>query len=218
MERLTNRKTKLAKGGPEPSMLDVVHKLAEYEDLEEHGKLLKLPCSVGDTVWDNYFGPPYNYTVTGFSLGKMDDDEEGNIEGLRMHYQNWNGSACCSCAVSKIGEAVFLTKEEAEAALQGNEYSGSSCIGVKGAETAKRKGRMKYICVKEMCIPKCDGDGFKIPNEYGFVTIGSIWEKGDKTSIVGGDVHLESVESKGDFGWVEISAESLEKNFVQIGD
>lgn len=46
MERLTDRKTKLAKGGIEPSMLDVVHKLAEYEDLEEQGKLLKLSEAV----------------------------------------------------------------------------------------------------------------------------------------------------------------------------
>ncbi len=28
-----------------------VDKLAEYEDLEEQGKLLKLPCVVGDTVY-----------------------------------------------------------------------------------------------------------------------------------------------------------------------
>ena len=27
-------------------------KLKEYEDLEEQGKLLRLPCSVGDTVYD----------------------------------------------------------------------------------------------------------------------------------------------------------------------
>lgn len=33
MERLTNKKTRLAKGGIKPTMLDVVHKLAEYEDL-----------------------------------------------------------------------------------------------------------------------------------------------------------------------------------------
>lgn len=26
-------------------------KLAEYEDLEEQGRLIKLPCKVGDTVW-----------------------------------------------------------------------------------------------------------------------------------------------------------------------
>ncbi len=33
---------------------------------------------------------------------------------------------------------------------------------------------MRYKCIKEMCIPKCDGDGFEILNEYGFVTVGSI--------------------------------------------
>lgn len=77
---------------------------------------------------------------------------------------------------------------------------------------------MKYKCVKEMCIPKCDGDGFEIPNEYGFVTVGSIWEKDNRASIIGGDVHLESVENNGDFGWIEISADSLKENFVQIGD
>jgi len=30
---------------------EVLQKLAEYEDLEEQGKLLKLPCAVGDTVY-----------------------------------------------------------------------------------------------------------------------------------------------------------------------
>ena len=30
---------------------DCYTKLAEYEDLEEQGKLLKLPCKVGDTVY-----------------------------------------------------------------------------------------------------------------------------------------------------------------------
>ena len=28
-----------------------INKCAEYEDLEEQGKLLKLPCAVGDTVY-----------------------------------------------------------------------------------------------------------------------------------------------------------------------
>ena len=76
---------------------------------------------------------------------------------------------------------------------------------------------MIYKCIKEMCLPKCDGDGFEIPNEYGFVAIGSIWEKDSKTSIVGGDVHLDSVDPKQDFGWIEITAAEFEKNFVQIG-
>lgn len=30
---------------------DVMDALAEYEDLEEQGLLVRLPCKVGDTVW-----------------------------------------------------------------------------------------------------------------------------------------------------------------------
>ena len=29
----------------------LAEKLCEYEDLEEQGNLLRLPCKVGDTVW-----------------------------------------------------------------------------------------------------------------------------------------------------------------------
>lgn len=32
-------------------ILKLAEKLKEYEDLEEQGKLLKLPCAVGDTVY-----------------------------------------------------------------------------------------------------------------------------------------------------------------------
>lgn len=30
---------------------DALKKLADYEDLEEQGRLIKLPCKVGDTVY-----------------------------------------------------------------------------------------------------------------------------------------------------------------------
>lgn len=37
---------------------DMVKKLADYEDLEEQGRLIKLPCKVGDTVYvDNTILP-----------------------------------------------------------------------------------------------------------------------------------------------------------------
>ena len=97
---------------------NVLNRLAEYEDLEEQGKLLKLPVMVGGTVWDNDFGHPCSYTVIGFSFGEIDDDEEKDIEGLQMYYRNLNGLMRCSCAVSEIGKTVFLTKEEAEAVLK----------------------------------------------------------------------------------------------------
>lgn len=75
---------------------------------------------------------------------------------------------------------------------------------------------MEYKCIKEMCLPKCDGDGFEIPNEYGFVPVGSIWERDDRESIIGGDMHLDSLGDNSDFGWMEISLEELEENFAII--
>lgn len=75
---------------------------------------------------------------------------------------------------------------------------------------------MKYKCIKEMCLPKCDGDGFEIPNEYGFVTAGSVWERDDSGSIIGGDVHLDSIDNNGEFGWIEISIDDFKENFVAI--
>lgn len=99
------------------AMADLRERLKYYEDLEEKRELLKLPCVDGDTVWDNDFGRTCSYTVTGFSFGEIDDDEN-DIEGLQMYYRNWNGSIRCSCAISEIGKTVFLTRQEAEQALQ----------------------------------------------------------------------------------------------------
>lgn len=67
-----------------------------------------------------------------------------------------------------------------------------------------------------MCLPKCDDDGHEIPNEYGFVTVGSIWERDDRGSIIGGDVHLDSLNDNSNFGWLEITFKDLEENFILI--
>ena len=52
MERLTDNNKVI------PTLIDnveywqkVYFKLKEYEDLEEHSKLVKLPCKIGDTVY-----------------------------------------------------------------------------------------------------------------------------------------------------------------------
>lgn len=75
---------------------------------------------------------------------------------------------------------------------------------------------MKYKCINEMCLPKCDGDGFEIPNEYGFVAAGSIWERNDEGNLIGGDVHLDSLNDDSDLGWIEVSFENLKENFKLI--
>lgn len=77
---------------------------------------------------------------------------------------------------------------------------------------------MRYKCIKEMYIQKYDDDGFIIDNEYMVVPVGSIWERDDRTNIMGGDVHLESIENKNDYGWIEITVDHLKENFVLVGN
>ena len=99
---------------------DVIDKLAEYEDLEEQGRLVKLPCKVGDTVWDNDFGRPCAYTITSFSFGECEEYicEPVTTKEVVFYYANSSGSITGSFAESEIGKTVFLTKSEAEQKLK----------------------------------------------------------------------------------------------------
>ncbi len=75
-------------------------KLAEYEQAEEDGLLIRLPCKVGDTV--------YTACSWGIEIGVV-----GSIQLIsdRVFVNNIQGAM--------IGEAhnIFLTKAEAEQAL-----------------------------------------------------------------------------------------------------
>ena len=91
---------------------EVIQKLAEYEDAEEQGLLLKLPCKVGDTVWyiddddDDY---PLELLVT-----KIEVEENGY---LRYHAREKDNCRKIGFIKDDIAKTVFLTKEEAEQAL-----------------------------------------------------------------------------------------------------
>ena len=89
----------------------IIERLAEYEDLEEQGLLLRLPCKVGDTVWriflsDNYIMPcNVEEFVYSDSLYIIVREELFNTRrGLN---------------INEIGKTVFLTKAEAEKKLKG---------------------------------------------------------------------------------------------------
>ena len=99
---------------------EAVDKLAAYEDAEEQGLLVKLPCKVGDTVWDNDFGKPCAYTITGFSLGTGEDyiDEPVSEKEIVYYCSNSSGSITESFAAIEIGKTVFLTQDEAEQKLK----------------------------------------------------------------------------------------------------
>ena len=89
------------------------NKLGEYEELEDKGKLLKLPCAVGDTVHEiiKTREAISEFTVIGFSVSEHGIFVKWKlINGIYRNLSGFNDD--------EIGKTVFLTKEEAEAALK----------------------------------------------------------------------------------------------------
>lgn len=120
MERLTNGDKEI------PTLVDnaeywlqVYFKLKDYENLEEQGRLIKLPCKVGDTVYVN---------------GVRGCGEAEKYRVIRVDYHSTLGTGrnefyiealLCADLDSVItfydkqfGKTVFLTKSEAEAKLK----------------------------------------------------------------------------------------------------
>ena len=96
----------------------VLKKLAAYEDLEEQGLLVRLPCKVGDKAWDNDFGYPESYEIKAFLYGYCDSYVEPYIEDeIIFYYENYTGSITGAFPMSEIGKTIFLTHEEAEKKL-----------------------------------------------------------------------------------------------------
>lgn len=127
MERLTYRGTEqmTEDGLIAPSYSDypirrIIERLADYEDAEEQGLLLRLPCKVGDVVWDIDCGKPYAYKITGYSFGTAEDyiDEPVKEDEIVYYCTDSTGSITGGFVSSVIGKAVFLTKEEAEQTLK----------------------------------------------------------------------------------------------------
>ena len=102
MERLTG------KGMSTLLTSEIYKRLMEYEDAEEQGLLIRLPCKVCDTV----------YVISGKSVYRATVDalhvEENNRLAIEVHYNNFG---LCSLYAGRFGKTVFLTREEAEAAL-----------------------------------------------------------------------------------------------------
>lgn len=124
MERLTERernvdgtgvaKEEITDGLLKPFADKILTKLAVYEDLEEQGLLVRLPCKVGDMVWDNDFGYPESYEIKAFSYGYCDSYVEPDIEDeIIFYYENYTGSITGAFPMSEIGKTIFLTREEA---------------------------------------------------------------------------------------------------------
>ena len=98
----------------------IIQKLAQYEDLEEQDRLIRLPCKVGDVIWDNDYGVPTAYEITGYSFGESDGYIEypASKTEIVFYFSNTSGSITGSFASNEIGKSVFLSLEDAEQALK----------------------------------------------------------------------------------------------------
>lgn len=77
-------------------MSPAIIKLAHYEDMEEQGRLIELPCAVGDTVWTYW----------------IDDEESGVMADVPMSERE------CVVIRSLWGKDYFATREEAVRKLE----------------------------------------------------------------------------------------------------
>lgn len=103
MSRLTDENKEIISllGNNESYWLSIYFKLKEYEDLEEQGLLLKLPCKVGDTVYSIEVYEIQEFVATRFDVDK---------NGIHAFHKN--------IYIGEMGNSVFATKEEAEQELK----------------------------------------------------------------------------------------------------
>ena len=98
-------------------ILNLATKLKDYEDLEEQGRLIKLPCKVGDKIFLDFagFGKDIDkFTVKDFHLDCFEDGETI----LFCDYESNDKTLSGQIDVTEFGKTVFLTKAEAEQKLK----------------------------------------------------------------------------------------------------
>lgn len=97
------------------AVIDMAKKLAEYETAEEEGRLVVLPCKVGDTVWmvHQILTSTVNNVISKMTVTEL----RGNrLNPIWFVIDGEYGRT--SFHPSEIGKTVFLTREEAEKALK----------------------------------------------------------------------------------------------------
>lgn len=103
-----------------------MEKLADYEDLEEQGRLIKLPCKVGDTV--HVVTSPFNvFDDIEYDENMKDEVYESYVSSItfyecgeqyRIYAKATNHFIGAYFRECDFGKTVFLTKSEAEAKLK----------------------------------------------------------------------------------------------------
>lgn len=149
MERLTERYDITPDGESDVwvkqhDYISAARKLCDYEDLEEQGLLVELPCKVGDVVYvDSAILPIEDMECYEDIDNKIPPYFQGRIVSFRFAQRNWVKIAVkakwlyewiddetgpesdyieseknFSILLSAIGKTVFLTREAAEQKLE----------------------------------------------------------------------------------------------------
>ena len=92
-------------------------KLCDYEDLEESGRLIKLPCKIGATVYvlKTYYDCEYNFEKCIYESPECTKNIRCEHE-KKINYIS--KSAFDIGFLNKVGETVFLTEDEAKVKLK----------------------------------------------------------------------------------------------------
>ena len=92
----------------------ILEKLAEYEDLEEQGMLLRLPCKYNDNLYWVFDGYVREVWFKGI---RCDKGYKPQIIARFIDGRTLKSKEEPITILENIGKTVFLTKEEAEQAL-----------------------------------------------------------------------------------------------------
>lgn len=96
-------------------MNDAYYKLKYYEDLEEQGRLVILPCKVGDS----YFTYSWGCHGSNDDCFKQDDCDECPHLLREIRESKFKNVVHILNAEEEFGKTIFLTREEAETAVRG---------------------------------------------------------------------------------------------------
>ena len=92
-----------------------IDRLRELAEADKDGRVVVLPCKVGDTVWivgavRKLYSAKVRTFFCGHTSAVRGGDDDGHIHMIR--------TTECDIPMQKFGKTVFLSREEAEKALQ----------------------------------------------------------------------------------------------------
>ena len=99
------------------SIPDALEKLAHFEDLEEQGRLIELPCKVGDIVYYLGYKPCRNGNTLSDSMSCGGCYGDCDLTRDVIERRFYTTSAIVDSMLN-FGTYYFFTRAEAEAALK----------------------------------------------------------------------------------------------------